>query len=174
MRCIQSFAVHRSARHVFHSISLFAFLCLFWLLLSGFFTPFLVSAGVGCALAVVWFARRMDVVDREGHPIQLGARALVYWPWLLKEVVKSAWDVSRIILHPKLPISPTLVRFEPTQKTDVGLVIHAQSITLTPGTITIEAKPDEFLVHGLTRAGALAVIDSEMDRRVTACEDRQP
>jgi len=157
---------------VFHAISLFASLYLFWLLLSGFFTPFLLSAGVGCALAVVWFARRMDVVDHEGHPIRLGPKALLYWPWLLKEVVKSAWDVSKIILHPKLPISPTLVRFKPTQKTDVGLVIHAQSITLTPGTITIEAGPNEFLVHGLTRSGAEGVIDSEMDRRATACEGR--
>jgi len=157
---------------VFHSISLFAFLYLFWLLLSGFFTPFLLSAGVGSALAVVWFAQRMDVVDHEGHPIHLGPRALLYWPWLLKEIVKSAWDVSKIILHPKLPISPTLVRFKPTQKTDVGLVIHAQSITLTPGTITIEAGPNEFLVHGLTRSGAEGVVDSEMDRRAAACEGR--
>ena len=157
---------------MFRSISLFVSLCLFWLLLSGFFTPFLLSAGVSCALAVVWFARRMDVVDHEGHPIHLGPKALLYWPWLLKEIVKSAWDVSKIILHPKLPISPILVRFKPTQKTDVGLVIHAQSITLTPGTITIEAGPNEFLVHGLTRSGAEGVVDSDMDRRATACEGR--
>jgi multicomponent Na+:H+ antiporter subunit E len=157
---------------VFHSISLFAALYVFWLLLSGFFTPFFLLAGAGCALAVVWFARRMDVVDHEGHPIQLGLQALLYWPWLLKEIVKAAWDVSKIILHPQLPISPTLVRFKPTQKTDVGLVIHAQSITLTPGTITIEAGPNEFFVHGLTSSGAQAVVDSEMDRRVTACEGR--
>ena len=153
-----------------HSVSLFISLYLFWLLLSGFFTTFLMSAGAGSALAVVWFARRMDVVDAEGHPIHLGPKALIYWPWLLKEVVKSAWDVSKIILHPNLPISPTLVRFKPTQKTDVGLVLHANSITLTPGTITIEAEPHEFLVHGLTRSSAQGVINSEMDRRVTACE----
>ena len=155
---------------MFHTVSLFLSLVVFWLLLSGFFTPFLMASGVGCALAVVFFARRMDVVDHEGHPIQLGAKALVYWPWLIKEIVKSAWDVSKIILNPKLPISPTLVRFKPSQKTDVGLVIHAQSITLTPGTITVEARPNEFLVHGLTRGGAEAVVDSDMDRRVSACE----
>lgn len=155
---------------MFHSFSLFITLYLFWLLLSGFFTAFLMSAGAGSALAVVWFARRMDVVDHEGHPIQLGAKALVYWIWLLKEVVKSAWDVTRIILNPKLPISPTMVRFKPSQKTDVGLVLHANSITLTPGTITIEAWPHEFLVHGLTRGGAEGTIDSDMDRRVSACE----
>lgn len=158
---------------VFHSVSLFVSLFLFWLLLSGFFTAFLMSAGVGCALAVVWFSRRMDVVDAEGHPIHLGLKALIYWPWLLKEVIKSAWDVSKIIVHPNLPISPTLVRFKPTQKTNVGLVLHANSITLTPGTITIEAESQEFLVHGLTRGSAQGVIDSEMDRRVTACEASQ-
>jgi multicomponent Na+:H+ antiporter subunit E len=92
---------------VFHSISLFAFLHLFWLL-SGHFTPLLLSAGAACALAVVWFARRMDMVDHEGRPIHLGPKALFYWPWLLKQIVKSAWGVSKIILHPKLPISPTL------------------------------------------------------------------
>ena len=143
---------------------------LFWLLLSGFFTLFLMSAGAGCALAVVWFARRMGVVDPEGHPIQVGWPVLLYWPWLLREIVKSAWDVSRIILDPALPISPTLVRFKPSQRSDLGLVIHANSITLTPGTIAIEVGPDEFLVHGLTRGGAEGVIDSDMDRRVTACE----
>jgi multicomponent Na+:H+ antiporter subunit E len=153
-----------------HSISLFAFLFVFWLLLSGYFTAFLLAAGVGSALAVVWFARRLHVVDFEGHPIHLGPKALMYWPWLIKEIVKSAWDVSRIILNPALPISPTLVRFRPSQRTVMGLVIHAQSITLTPGTITIEAEMDEFLVHGLTRSSAQGVIDSEMDRRVTACE----
>ena len=157
---------------MFHSVSLFAALFIFWLLLSGFFTPFLVSAGAGCAVAVVLFARRMDVVDHEGHPIRLGPRALVYWVWLVKEIIKSGWDVSKIILHPRLPISPTLVRFKPTQTTDVGLVIHAQSITLTPGTITIEAGPQSFFVHGLTHQGAAGVVDSEMDRRVTACEGR--
>ncbi len=155
-----------------HAVSLFIVLYIFWLLLSGMFTPFLLSAGVGCALAVVWFARRMDVVDAEGHPIRLGLSGLRYWPWLIKEIIKSAWDVSKIILHPKLPISPTLIRFVPSQTTDVGLVMHANSITLTPGTITIEATAKEFFVHGITQACAQAVVGSEMDRRVTACEGR--
>ncbi len=158
---------------MFHSVSLFVFLYLFWLALSGMFTPFLLAAGVGSALAVLWFARRMEVVDDEGHPIRLGLTVLFYWPWLLKEIVKSGWDVSKIILSPGLPISPTLVRFKPGQKTAVGLVIHANSITLTPGTITIEAEPGEFLVHGLTRGAAEGVVGSEMDRRSTEWESRR-
>ncbi|MEO6625083.1 MAG: Na+/H+ antiporter subunit E [Burkholderiaceae bacterium] len=157
---------------MFHSASLFLALLAFWLLLSGFFTAFLVSAGVGSALAVVLFSRRMDVVDAEGHPIHLGPRAFLYWTWLCKEIVKSAWDVSKIIVDPALPISPTLVRFKPSQRTDVGLVLHANSITLTPGTIAIEVGTGEFLVHGLTRSSAGGTINSDMDRRVSACEGR--
>ncbi|MBZ0144795.1 MAG: hypothetical protein K8F56_14570, partial [Rhodocyclaceae bacterium] len=59
-----------------HAASVFLVLYAFWLLLSGLFTPFLLAAGAGCALAVLAFARRMDVIDREGHPIHLGWRAL--------------------------------------------------------------------------------------------------
>jgi multicomponent Na+:H+ antiporter subunit E len=152
----------------------FAFVLLyaFWVLLSGFFTPFLLSAGLGCALAVVWFGRRMDVVDDESFPVALGPRLVPYWGWLIKEIVKAAWDVSKIILHPRLPISPRMVTFAPSQKTAVGLVVHANSITLTPGTITVEALPGEFLVHALTRAGADGVLSGDMDARVSACEER--
>jgi multicomponent Na+:H+ antiporter subunit E len=112
----------------------------------------------------------MDLVDVESFPLVMWRTAFRYWPWLLKEIVKSGWTVSRIVLDPKLPVSPTLVRFRPGQRTPVGLVTHANSITLTPGTITVEATPEEFLVHGLTRDGARGCVDSEMDRRVTALE----
>jgi multicomponent Na+:H+ antiporter subunit E len=142
----------------------------FWLLLSGQFTVFLVLAGVGSSLAVVWLAHRMEVVDREGMPVHFWRSSFSYWPWLAWEIVKAAWDVSKIIVHPRLPISPTLVRFRPGQTSVTGLVTHANSITLTPGTITIQATPGEFLVHGLTKAGAEAVVDSEMDRRVRELE----
>jgi multicomponent Na+:H+ antiporter subunit E len=145
----------------------------FWLLLSGYFTAFLVSAGFGCAVATVLFASRMKVIDREGMALHSVPRLIPYWIWLLKEVVKSGWQVSLIIAHPRLPISPTLVSFRPTQRTSVGLVIHANSITLTPGTITVEAEATTFLVHALTRDGAAGAAGGDMDARVTtACEDR--
>lgn len=144
----------------------------FWLLLSGFFTPFLVSAGLGSAIAVVLFARRLKVLDDEGLPLRMGPRVLWYWLWLLREILKSGWQVTRIVVHPRLPISPSMVEFKPTQASAVGLVVHANSITLTPGTIAVEAEPGRFLVHGLTREGALGCVDSEMDRRVSACEVR--
>ena len=153
-----------------HSISLATILFGSWLLLSGHFEAFLIMAGIGSAVAVTLFSHRMRVVDREGHPVNLALRAPAYFPWLAKESVRSALKVSWIILDPSLPISPTLVRFKPSQRTTVGLVTHANSITLTPGTITIEATHDEFLVHGLTSAGAEACIGSEMDRRVSRFE----
>lgn len=154
-----------------HAASVFLVLYAFWLLLSGLFAPFLLAAGAGSALAVLAFARRMDVIDHEGHPLHLGWRALFsYWPWLIWQIVKSSWDVSRRILDPRLPISPTLARFRPAQKSELGLVIHANSITLTPGTVAVEVEAGEFLVHALTREGAAGLAGSEMDRRVAALE----
>ena len=153
------------------TISALLVLYLFWLILSGYFAVFFLAAGAASAAAVVLVARRMHVVDREGHPIHLGPRAVVsYWPWLLWEIAKSGWDVSRRILDPRLPVSPVLARFKPSQRTDLGLVIHANSITLTPGTITVEAGRDEFLVHALTREAAASLAGSEMDRRVARLE----
>ncbi len=150
--------------------SLAVVLYAFWLLLSGMFTPFLLAAGCVASVAVAALAWRMEVADPEGHPIHLAAGALFYWPWLLKEIAASGWHVTRLILHPRLPISPALVRFRPSQESTVGLVIHANSITLTPGTITVTAERDAFLVHALTREGAQALSGSEMDRRVRRLE----
>lgn len=148
------------------SISLF----LFWLVLSGLYTPFLLMIGAVSAVAIALLARRMEIADREGHPVHLGLSAITYWPWLLKEIVKSALTVTRVILNPRLPISPTVVRFAPTQKTTPGVVTHANSITLTPGTVTLDATHDAFIVHGLTREGAEGCIDSDMDQRVRRFE----
>jgi multicomponent Na+:H+ antiporter subunit E len=93
-----------------------------------------------------------------------------YWPWLVWEIVKSAWQVSRIIVHPRLPISPTLQRIKSSQRTDVGRTVFANSITLTPGTIAVEVGSDEILVHALTREGAQELAGGQMDRRVSEFE----
>ena len=147
-------------------------LSVFWVLLSGMFTPFLLAAGLGAALATALLARRMEIADREGLPLHLTLAALTYWPWLVKEILKSGWQVARIVLDPRLPVSPTLVRFKPSQQSTLGLVTHANSITLTPGTVTVEADHDEFLVHALTREGAEGLEGSEMDRRVSRFEGK--
>lgn len=124
-------------------------LYVFWLLLSGIYTPFLLVVGAACAAGVVLLAHRMEVVDHEGHPVHLSWRVLWYWPWLFKEIAKSAWDVSRIILTPRLPISPTLVKVRTSQKTSVGTVTYANSITLTPGTLSVAVHEDSIEIHAL-------------------------
>lgn len=152
-------------------LSLAVALFLFWLLLSGHYTPFLLAAGLGSTLAIVWFSDRlMSLVDREGHPLHLAANAFTYWPWLVWEIAKSAWDVTKRILDPKLPISPVMVRLKAGQHSAVGRVIYANSITLTPGTITMELDGDDILVHALTREGAQSLEGGDMDRRVTRFE----
>jgi multicomponent Na+:H+ antiporter subunit E len=163
--------VERGAK-VVQAASIVLTLFVFWLLMSGYYTAFLVAAGAGAALAVGWLAMRMEAADREGHPVHFTGAVITYWPWLVKEIARSAWAVTKIILTPSLPISPTLKRFKPSQKSTVGLVTHANSITLTPGTFTIEADHEEFLVHALTREGAEGLPGSEMDRRVAALEGR--
>ncbi len=152
-------------------ISLTLALAAFWLLLSGYFRPFLLLAGLGSVLVITWFTdRRMRVLDPEGHPVQLGLGALTYWPWLLWEIGKAGWDVTKVILHPDLPISPELIRVPASQRTDLGRVIYANSITLTPGTISVETDEETILVHALTRAGAEGLESGDMDRRCTAFE----
>jgi len=152
------------------ALSLVIILFAFWLLLSGYFVPFLLTMGLLSAIAVALLGRRMDLVDHEGHPIQLSWRLIFYWPWLFKEIVLSAWSVSCVILNPRLPISPTLVRARTSQKTAVGLTTYANSITLTPGTISVDVTRGEILVHALTKAAADGLLEGEMDRRVTRFE----
>ena len=148
------------------AVALFAF----WVLLSGMFTPFLLAAGAASAVAIALLSRRMEIADREGLPLHLTLAALTYWPWLVKEILKAGWQVARIVVAPRLPVSPALVRFRPSQRSTLGLVTHANSITLTPGTVTVEAEHGEFLVHALTQEGADGLAGSEMDRRVSRFE----
>jgi multicomponent Na+:H+ antiporter subunit E len=151
-------------------LSLGAVLFLFWLLLSGHFTPFLVAMGVVCTIAILALAGRMGVIDEEGHPIHLIVAALTYWPWLAVEIVKSGWSVAKLVLDPAMPVSPTLVKVRASQKTRVGVNIYANSITLTPGTISVDVQGNDILVHAITADGAADVAAGRMDRRVSRME----
>lgn len=152
---------------IIHSLSLGAVLFIVWLLLSGHYTPFILTLGVASCVLVVAITVRMDVIDQEGHPIHLTWRALIYWPWLLVEIVKANIDVARRILSPSMPVTPTLIRVKASQKSDLGQVIYANSITLTPGTISVDVANGEILVHALSRSGAEDLVRGEMDRRVS-------
>ena len=112
----------------------------------------------------------MDVVDHEGVPIHLGPRAITFMPWLVWEILKANIDVALIIIKPKLEISPVMFRSAASQKTEIGLVAYANSITLTPGTITVAVNDGSVDVHSLTAGAAEEVISGRMDKRVCQME----
>ena len=150
--------------------SLACFLFAFWLALSGHYTPMLVTIGALSAVACVLAAIRMKAVDAESHPIELFWGALTYFPWLFVEIYKSGWSVTKIILHPELPISPTMTVVKASQKSAAGLATYANSITLTPGTITVGVSGNDFTVHALVREGAIDLEGGGMDRRASQFE----
>lgn len=142
----------------------------FWLILSGHFTPELLAFGVATAALAVYISERMTRVDGEFLPLQVGGRFWLYLPWLLKEIFQANLHVARIILDPKLPISPVLVHYRGSQQTDLGKALYANSITLTPGTITIGVKGNDFHIHSLSWVDVDGREEDEMDRRCTWVE----
>jgi len=154
-------------------LGLFVALCAGWILWSGYFKPLLLGLGLVSVLMCVYLAMRMSKTDGEGpgfsiidHIHQLAT----YWPWLLVEIAKSNIDVARIVLAPKIDVDPVMIRVTSTQTTGLGRVIYGNSITLTPGTITVDMEDDQVIIHALTQAGAEGVRSGDMDRRVTALE----
>jgi multicomponent Na+:H+ antiporter subunit E len=119
-------------------------------------------------IAVTFIAHRMDLADREGHPVHLSWRALIYWPWLIKEIVVANIEVAKAIARTSMDIEPTVIRLKASQTSELGRVIYANSITLTPGTVTIDLEGDELTVHALTRGSKEGLETGEMDRKVTA------
>ncbi len=150
---------------------LFALLFGIWLLWSGHYTPMLIGFGLGSCALVVLLAHRMRIIDEEGFPLGLTPRILRYLPWLAKEVIKSNLELTRRVLKWKLPIGPEIVELKGSQKTDLGRTTYANSITLTPSTVTIEAESDgAFLVHAISPEAADDLRGGEMDRQVSRME----
>lgn len=143
-----------------------------WLLLSGYFEPLMLTFGLLSCLLVVWLALRLKVIHPGLYAVGHHLRLFSYVPWLIKEIVISNIDVAKRIWNPRLPISPTMVRAKASQKTRLGLTTHANSITLTPGTLAVAVEEDEgvIIVHGLSREVTEGVIDSEMNRRCSWVE----
>jgi multicomponent Na+:H+ antiporter subunit E len=140
------------------------------LLLSGHTALLLLGLGLVSVLAVVLIAWRMDLVDPEGHPIHLIWRAIPYWAWLLIEIFKANIDVARAIVRPRMPIRPTVLRLKAGQKSDLGRVIYANSITLTPGTVTLAVEGETIEVHALTPGAAEGLLNGDMNRRAMIME----
>lgn len=128
----------------------FCFLAVFWLTLSGHYTTLLLILGAVSCIWVLRISHRMKIVDDEDYPIHLSPwRIIFYWFWLIKEIMLSTWAVSKIILAPKSRISPKVVWLPADEMSDMQKVIYANSITLTPGTLTIEAENSRLEIHTL-------------------------
>jgi multicomponent Na+:H+ antiporter subunit E len=152
------------------ALTLFVALYGVWLLLSGHYDAALMTYGALSCAVVVAIVAHLGILDAEALPVHLGIRPLLYAPWLMKEIVLSNLSVARVILDPKLPIHPRILRIPASQKTDVGRVIYANSITLTPGTVTLDIRDGHMLVHALTTDSAAGLLSGEMDRRVAHLE----
>ncbi len=141
-----------------------------WLLWSGHFEPLMLGLGAISIGLVAWLSRRMGLVDDESFPFALAWELLKFIPWVLWQVIKTNIEVARLILAPSLPIQPHLVRLPIRQRTVFGQVIHANTITITPGTVTLDVRHNHFLVHALTDGSIDESGAGELDRRVARLE----
>jgi multicomponent Na+:H+ antiporter subunit E len=135
----------------------------FWLLLSGHFGPLEISLGALSAAAVAIAGRDLDTL---GPLLRRAPSVAAYVPWLLWEIVVANLQVVRIVLHPRLPIDPVVGRFETFLRSDLALTTLANSITLTPGTVTLDLDDRHVVVHSLTGHAAIATCEGPMARRV--------
>lgn len=126
--------------------------------------------GVLSSLLVTFIAIRLKIYSSQHHRLKINLRLPLYIPWLLKEIVKSNMHVARCILSPQVSIQPQTLKAIPSQKTHAALAIHANSITLTPGTISVDINDREILVHAITDATAQGIVDGEIDKQVSKLE----
>jgi len=139
-----------------------------WLLWSGFFTPLLLALGAFSCALVVFLSKRMHLFDTDVLTFRMCLKLFPFLAWLAGEVVRSSLEVARLVLSRSLAISPTVVEFSTTFTHEVDKVILGNSITLTPGTLTLNIDGNNILVHSLTQEGAEQIRSGDMDRRVAA------
>jgi multicomponent Na+:H+ antiporter subunit E len=150
-----------------HAASMTVVLFALWLLLSGHFdNAVLLGFGLVSTAFAVFLALRMEVVDHESYPFHMTRRLVRFWLFLGKEMVVTNIDVARRILGPRNRISPRVITIRPPQRSDLGLAIYANSITLTPGTVSMEVLRKGMTVHALTKESADDLIAGRMARRV--------
>ncbi|MEM9554986.1 MAG: Na+/H+ antiporter subunit E [Acidobacteriota bacterium] len=154
---------------------LFLLLAALWLLLSGHYSfhhPLLLGFGTASVALVVALAWRMGLVDLESMPFHWLHRLFAYLPWLALQVVLSSVDVLRRGLARDPDVDPRTITIEGSQRSDFGLVSYANSITLTPGTTSLDSDidADTITVHALSPEGEAELREGEMDRRVCRVE----
>jgi len=145
-------------------------LAAFWLVNSGHYTPLILFFMVVSVLFVAILCHQMDVVDGESQPLNLTFTIPIYWLWLLREVFLANIVVARCVWKGPDSINPRVLKVTAEQKTDLGVVIYANSITMTPGTVSIDLEDREITVHALTDESAADLLTGEMNRRVCRVE----
>lgn len=126
-----------------------ALLAVVWIAWSWHFEPLIIGFGAVAVLLTVLIARRLKILDEEAVPFELNLRLIVFLPWLAWEVVKANLQVAKTILSPSMPIRPHLIRVPADQRTTIGKVTLANTITITPGTISLDLRDGVILVHCL-------------------------
>ena len=144
---------------------------LFWFMLSGYTDILLIVLGMLSTFVSVYLAKRMSIIDQESYPFHLGLRLLPYYCYLGKEIIKSNIDVVKKIFSPVHTISPQVITLPVSQKSDLSKVIYANSITLTPGTVTLELSADEIKVHALSKKGIVDLQTGQMTKAVPDNEE---
>ncbi|MBV34464.1 MAG: cation transporter [Rickettsiales bacterium] len=152
-------------------VSLIVVLSLIWLGNSGFFNGLLLSLGVVSVIFVVFMSHRLGIIDEESQPLHVSRRIVVYWLWLLKTLVKSNITVIKRIWKGPSSINPVVARIPISQKTEMGQAIYANSITLTPGTTTLDVEDDTMIVYALSDNAIRYLMTGDMDRRVSRLEE---
>ena len=155
-----------------HFFRLLITLVTLWLLLSGMFKPLQLTLGVISIAIVCYFAINMKVLMHRGQPLYFRFfNLLKYAVWLIFQILLSNIDVVKRIFNPALPVKPLLKAIPSEQKTELGRVVYANSITLTPGTVAINiAKNGDILIHALHEDGIYELEEGEMGRRVCELE----
>lgn len=142
-----------------------------WLLMSGHYTVLITSLGVASCLGVCILSNRLGVLEPDGRSFAFLFRLVLYVPWLIKEIILSNIEVAKVVWNPDLPIHPQVIRTRASQRTSLGLACFANSITLTPGTLSLDAdEPGLMVVHALTDGTAEGLQSGEMNRRCAALE----
>lgn len=156
-----------------------------WLLMSGHYDFFHTAMGVLSTVVVVLLHARLRKFyhDKEvelnkakgGDPGSLRyGRVLLYIPWMIWQIYLATMQVVKAVLSPKMPIDPALVKFKTNLPNTTAKVILGNSITLTPGTITVRIREDEFIVHALMDESAGGIIDDSMPQKVAKLYLKQP
>ena len=153
------------------SFILFLILLSLWLLMSGHYSILIITLGIISCAFCVYVAKRGKLIDDEGLPIFFIPRLSNYLIWLFKEILISNLNTAKVIINGK--VEPETFTVKASQVTDVAKVTYANSITLTPGTVTTKMQKDVFEVHALNSDFGNDVRTNEMDKKVTWLEGKK-